>query len=87
MMDDNSDVNMDVHSEGSDIEVDDLDDFDDNVDLNDGLELNKVDERDVAWLHALFDSDSENEADFEGFQEEWVRDDFSPRLQPRFKLK
>lgn len=85
-MDDNSDVNMEVFSGGSDIEVDDLDDSDDNIDLNDGLECNQIDERDEAWLHAFFNSDSENEADFEVFQDEWVRDNFSPRLQPRFKL-
>ena len=46
---------MDVDSKGSDIEVDNLVEFDDN-DLNDELELNQVNERDDAWLDALFDS-------------------------------
>ncbi|KAL3881449.1 hypothetical protein ACJMK2_027891 [Sinanodonta woodiana] len=85
-MDHNSDLNMDVDSEGSDIEVDDFDDSDNDIDVNDGLQQNQVDGRNDAWLHAIFDSDSENEAEFEGFQEEWAKDEFSVRFQPKFKL-
>ncbi len=59
---------MDIDSEGSDIEVEDFDDSEDNIDLIDGLDVNEVDERDGAWLHALFDSDSDNYANFEGFK-------------------
>ena len=58
-MDDNSDVN----SDGSDIEIDAL---------NDDFELEQVDRNADEWHKALFDSDSENEDKFEGFQEEWV---------------
>ena len=59
---------MDVDSEGCDIEVEDLDDSNKDIGLNNGLRLNKVDDKDHAWLHALVDSGSENKTDFEGFQ-------------------
>ncbi|KAL3871325.1 hypothetical protein ACJMK2_039332 [Sinanodonta woodiana] len=89
-MDHNSDLNMDIDSEGSDIEVDDFDDSDNDIDVNDGLRLNQVDERHDAcrdaWLRALFDKDSENEVEFEVFQEEWAKDGFSVCFQPKFKL-
>ncbi len=48
MMDNNSDVNMDIDSEGSDIEVEDFDDYKDIIDLIDGLDVNEVDEIDGA---------------------------------------
>ena len=48
--------------------VEDLDDSNKDIDLKDGLLLNKVDEKDDAWLHALVDSGSKNEADFETFK-------------------
>ena len=85
-MDHNSDLNMDVDSEGSDIEVDDFDYSDNDIAVNDGLRQNQVDGRNDAWLRAIFDSDSENEAEFEGFQEEWAKDEFSVRFQPKVKL-
>ncbi|KAL3879842.1 hypothetical protein ACJMK2_032121 [Sinanodonta woodiana] len=85
-MDHYSDLNMDIDSEGSDIEVDDFDDSDNNKDVNDGLRHNQVDERNDAWLRAIFDSDSKNEAEFEGFQEEWAKDEFSVSFQPKVKL-
>ena len=78
-MDDNSDVN----SDGSDIEIDDTDE---NDALNYDFELEQVDRNADEWLEALFDSDSENEDEFEGFQEEWVRDGFAPRVKPCFRL-
>ena len=67
-MDDN--VNSDVNSDGSDIEIDDTDE---NDTLNDDFELKQVDRNADEWLMALFDSDTENEDEFEGFQEEWQR--------------
>jgi len=86
MMDKNLDVNMDSDSEGSDIEVEDFDDYEDIIDLIDGLDVNEVDEIDGAWLHPLFDSDSDNYANFEGFKYNYVRGNLSPRLHPGFKL-
>lgn len=62
-MDDNSDVN----SDGSDIEIDDIEE---NDTLKDDFELEQVNRNADEWLEALFDSDSENEDEFEGFQEE-----------------
>ena len=78
-MDDNSDVN----SDGSDIEIDDIEE---NDTLKDDFELEQVNRNADEWLEALFDSNSENEDEFEGFQEEWVRDRFAPRVKPRFRL-
>ena len=42
---------MDVDSEGSDIEVDDFDDSDNDIDVNDGLRQNQVDGRNDAWWY------------------------------------
>ena len=75
--------NSDVESEGSDIQVDDIEE---NDLINDELELREVNRDADEWLNALFESDSENEEEFEGFQEEWVQNNFSRRTTPRFKL-
>ena len=55
---------MIVDSEGSDIEVEDLDDSNKDIDLNNGLWFNKVNEKDGTWLRALVVNGSENEANW-----------------------
>jgi hypothetical protein len=55
------------NSDGSDIEIDDTDE---NDTLNDDFELKQVDRNADEWLMVLFDSDTENEDEFECFQEE-----------------
>jgi hypothetical protein len=34
----------------------------------------------------MFDSDSDNDMEFEGFQEDWTQINFASRLPSRFKL-
>jgi hypothetical protein len=34
----------------------------------------------------MFDSDSDNDMEFEGFQEDWPQNNFASRLPSRFKL-
>jgi hypothetical protein len=68
-MEDNSDVDSDC----SDIDIG-------NFDENDDFELREVNRNDDEWLEAMFDSDSDNDMEFEGFQEDWPQNNFASRL-------
>jgi hypothetical protein len=48
--------------------------------------LNNVNRNADKWLEAMFDSDSDNDMEFEGFQEDWTQNNFASRLPSRFKL-
>jgi hypothetical protein len=71
--------NSDVDSDGSDIDIG-------NFDENDDFELCEVNRNADEWLVAMFDSDSDNDMEFEGFQEDWTQNNFASRLPSRFKL-
>lgn len=71
--------NSDVDSDGSDIEIG-------NFDGNDDFELREVNRNADEWLEAMFDSDSDNDMEFEGFQGDWTQNNFTSRLPSRFKL-
>ena len=71
--------NSDVDSDGSDIDIG-------NFDENDDFELREVNRNAEEWLEAMFDSDSDNDMEFEGFQEDWTQNNFTSRLPSRFKL-
>jgi hypothetical protein len=58
---------------GSDI---DIGNFDENDDANDDFELREVNRNADEWLEAMFDSDSDNDMEFEGFQEDWTQNNF-----------
>ena len=75
--------NSDVDSDGSDI---DIGNFDENDNANDDFELREVNRNADEWLEAMFDSDSDNDMEFEGFQEDWTQNNFASRLPSRFKL-
>jgi hypothetical protein len=75
--------NSDVDSDGSDI---DIGNFDENDNANDDFELREVNRNADEWLEAMFDSDSDNDMEFEGFQEDWPQNNFASRLPSRFKL-
>ena len=71
--------NSDVDSDGNDIDIG-------NFDENDDFELHEVNRNADEWLEAMFDSDSDNDMEFEGFQEDWTQNNFASRLPSRFKL-
>ena len=71
--------NSDVDSDGSDIDIG-------NFDENDDFELREVNRNADEWLEAMFDNDSDNDMEFEGFQEDWPQNNFASRLPSRFKL-
>ena len=75
--------NSDVDSDGSDI---DIGNFDENDNANDDFELREVNRNADEWLEAMFDSDSDNDMEIEGFQEDWTQNNFVSRLPSRFKL-
>jgi hypothetical protein len=70
-------------SDGSDI---DIGNFDENYDANDDFELREVNRNADEWLEAMFDSDSDNDMEFEGFQEDWTQNNFASRL-PSFNCQ
>ena len=74
-MEDNSDFN----SDGSDIDIG-------NFDENDDIELREVNRNADEWLEAMFYSDSDNDMEFEGFQEDWTQNNLASQLPSRFKL-
>jgi hypothetical protein len=55
-------------------------------DANDDFELREVNRNADEWLEAMFDSDSDNDMEFEGFQEDWTHNNFASRLPSHFKL-
>ena len=71
--------NSDFDSDGSDIDIG-------NFDENDDIELREVNRNADEWLEAMFDSDSDNDMEFEGFQEDWTQNNFASQLPSRFKL-
>jgi hypothetical protein len=74
--------NSDVDSDGSDI---DIGNFDENYDANDDFELREVNRNADEWLEAMFDSDSDNDMEFEGFQEESL-DRLFPYLGTKYTI-
>jgi hypothetical protein len=64
----------------------DIGNFDENYDANDDFELREVNRNADEWLEAMFDSDSDNDMEIEGFQEDWTQNNFVSRLPSRFKL-
>jgi hypothetical protein len=75
--------NSDVDSDGNDI---DIGNFDENDDANDDFELREVNRNADEWPEVMFDSDSDNDMEFEGFPEDWTQINFASRLPSRFKL-
>ena len=71
--------NSDVDSDGSNIDIGNFDETDD-------FELREVNRNADKWLEAMFDSDSDNDMVFKGFQEDWTQINFASRLPSRFKL-
>ena len=71
--------NSDVDSDGSNIDIG-------NFDENDDFELREVNRNADKWLEAMFDSDSDNDMVFKGFQEDWTQNNFASRLPSHFKL-
>ena len=72
--------NSDFDSDGSDIDIG-------NFDENDDIELREVNRNADERLEAMFDSDSDNDMEFEGFQEDWTQNNFASRLPSRFNTQ
>ena len=68
-------------SDGSDIEADN-DDFDENMfEIDHEIVRGDTDE----WILDLFSEEPNDEVQFEGFQNEWVTENFQARLRSRYK--